>query len=221
MKEIINVHIADDHKIIIEGLIAVLNTDKNIEVKGYSLTGKQVIDWFYKRKNTAHVLILDLTMPEIEGIDVLRYFYKKGGKQKIIVLSSYDEVKIVEEVLKYGGYGYISKDCAGEHILPAIKAVYRGEQYFSSNIKSALLKNYSDANHKIDKEIGLEKIESLTDSEIKILRFITEELSTNDIAKEMNISAHTVETHRKKLKTKLNVKTSIGLAVYAVKYKLV
>ena len=70
MKEKIHVHVADDHKILIEGIIAVINTDKDIKIKGYSLTGQEVIDWFSKKRNTADVLILDISMPIIDGFQV-------------------------------------------------------------------------------------------------------------------------------------------------------
>ena len=76
MKEKIYVHVADDHKIVIDGIIAVLNTDKDIEIRDFSLTGKQVTDWFDNEENKADVLILDITMPILDGIGVLKYFKK-------------------------------------------------------------------------------------------------------------------------------------------------
>ncbi|WP_299012631.1 response regulator transcription factor [uncultured Polaribacter sp.] len=221
MKKKIYVHIADDHKILIDGLIAVLDTDDDIEVKGCSFTGQEVIDWFLVRNNTADILILDITMPVIDGIDVLKHFYRKGIKQKVIVLSSFDELKFVQEVLRLGGNGYISKNEAGEHILDAIKAVYNNEQYFSDSIRTELLRAYSNLDKALDTEPELEKLVSLTDTEIKVIKFISEELSTVQIAKLMNVSAHTIETHRKKLKKKLNVKSTVGLAMFAVKYGIV
>jgi DNA-binding NarL/FixJ family response regulator len=77
MKEKIQVHIADDHEILIEGIIAVIKTDEGIAVNGYSLTGKQVIDWFDNENNKADVLILDITMPDLDGFEVLKHFKKK------------------------------------------------------------------------------------------------------------------------------------------------
>ena len=123
MKKKIQVHVADDHKILIEGLMAIIETDDNIEVIGFSLTGQEVIDWFNVKKNKADVLVLDITMPVLDGIEVLRQFKKLKITQNIIILSSYDDIKIVEEILKLGCSGYITKNNAGEHILDAIKAV--------------------------------------------------------------------------------------------------
>ncbi|MFT6960006.1 MAG: two-component system invasion response regulator UvrY [Polaribacter sp.] len=221
MRKKIQVHVADDHKIIIEGIIAVLNTDEDIEIRGFSLNGQNVIDWFKKKENTADVLILDITMTVLDGFEVLKYFQDKKSDLKVIVLSSYDDVKIVQEVLKLGARGYISKNNAGEHIVKAIKTVVNGEQYFSNDIQSELLKvalGQKTRNGETPKDY---LFESLTEREKNVLILVTRELSTIEIANRMNISPHTVESYRKKLLSKLNLKNSVGLAMYAVKNKLV
>jgi two-component system invasion response regulator UvrY len=221
MKKKIQVHVADDHKILIEGIIAVLNTDEDIEISGFSLNGQEVIDWFKIKENTADVLILDITMTVLDGFEVLKHFQDKKLNQKVIVLSSYDDVKIVQEVLKLGASGYISKNNAGEHILNAIKAVVNGEQYFSNDIQNELLKVVSGQKTRKGEMPEDYLYESLTEREKNVLKLVTKELSTIEIADKMNISTHTVESYRKKLLKKLNLKNSVGLAVYAIKNKLV
>ena len=116
-------------------------TDDDIEIEGYSLTGKEVIDW--AEKHRADILILDINMPHYDGIEVLKFFKLKKINLKVIILSSYDDVKLVEEMLSLGASGFLSKDSAGEHIINAIKAVHEGEQYFSDAIKNNLLKLYT------------------------------------------------------------------------------
>ncbi|MEN8776774.1 MAG: response regulator transcription factor [Polaribacter sp.] len=221
MKQKIYVHVADDHKILIEGIIAVINTNKNIEISGYSLTGQKVIDWFSNNENKADVLILDITMPVLDGFDVLKHFQKKRIKPNIIILSSYDDAKIVQEVMDLGASGYISKNNAGEHIVKAILAVANGDKYFSDDIKqimmTALLGNKGTSGNLPEKFL----FDSLTTTEKQVMSLVAKELSTGEIAKKMKISHHTVESHRKQLLKKLDVKNSIGLAMYAVKYKLV
>jgi two-component system invasion response regulator UvrY len=221
MRKKIYVHVADDHKILIEGITAIINTDDDIEIKGFSLNGYEVIDWFKKKENKADVLILDITMKGLDGFGVLKYFQSKKINQKVIVLSSYDDVKIVQEALKLGAIGYISKNNAGEHILDAIKAVASGEQYFSNDVQKELLKVVSGQKTKKGETPKDFLIESLTEREKKVLTLVTRELSTIEIADKMNISPHTVESYRKKLLKKLNVKNSVGLAMYAIKNKLV
>jgi two-component system invasion response regulator UvrY len=221
MRKKIYVHVADDHKILIEGITAIINTDDDIEIKGFSLNGHEVVDWFKKKENKADVLILDITMKGLDGFGVLKYFQSKKINQKVIVLSSYDDVKIVQEALKLGAIGYISKNNAGEHILDAIKAVASGEQYFSNDVQKELLKVVSGQKTKKGETPKDFLIESLTEREKKVLTLVTRELSTIEIADKMNISPHTVESYRKKLLKKLNVKNSVGLAMYAIKNKLV
>ncbi|OAD45759.1 response regulator [Polaribacter atrinae] len=221
MKEKIYVHVADDHKILIEGIIAVINTDKEIEIKGYSLTGQEVIDWFDQKENSADVLILDITMPVLDGFEVLKHFRKRKIDQKVIILSSYDDLKIVQEVLSLGCNGYISKNNAGEHIVNAIKAVANGEQYFSSDIQKILLQSLSG--QKVPKGEMPDKylLESLTERELDVLKLITKEYSTLEMADLMHLSRNTIETYRKSLLKKLNVKNAVGLAMYAVKNNIV
>ncbi|WP_218598266.1 response regulator transcription factor [Polaribacter sp. NJDZ03] len=221
MKEKIYVHVADDHKILIEGIIAVINTDKEIEIKGYSLTGQEVIDWFDDKENSADVLILDITMPILDGFEVLKHFRKRKIDQKVIVLSSYDDLKIVQEVLSLGCNGYISKNNAGEHIVNAIKAVANGEQYFSDDIQKMLLKSLSG--QMVPKGDMPDKylLESLTERELDVLKLITKEYSTIEMADLMHLSRNTIETYRKSLLKKLKVKNAVGLAMYAVKNNIV
>ncbi|MEE9407116.1 MAG: response regulator transcription factor [Polaribacter sp.] len=221
MKEKIYVHVADDHKILIEGIIAVINTDKEIEIKGYSLTGQEVIDWFSTKGNAADVLILDITMPVLDGFEVLKYFKKKRINQKVIVLSSYDDVKIVQEVLNLGCKGYISKNSAGEHIVNAIKAVARGEQYFSNDIQNSLLQTLSGQIVSQGELPDKFLFDSLTEREVDVLKLVTKEYSTSEMADFLNLSVNTVETYRKNLLRKLNVKNAVGLAMYAVKNNIV
>ncbi|QVY65088.1 response regulator transcription factor [Polaribacter sp. Q13] len=221
MKEKIYVHVADDHKILIEGIIAVIKTDKEIEIKGYSLTGQEVIDWFSQKENTADVLVLDITMPVLDGFEVLKYFREKRVDQKVIILSSYDDLKIVQEVLNLGCMGYISKNNAGEHIINAIKAVAKGEQYFSNDIQKILLQSLSGQMVPKGEVPGKFLLDSLTERELDVLKLITQEHSTIEMADIMHLSKNTIETYRKSLLKKLNVKNAVGLAMYAVKNNIV
>ena len=219
MKNKIRVHIADDHKILIEGIIAVINTEKSIEVEGYSLTGKQVIEWI--ESNSADILILDINIPEYDGIEVLKFFKQKKITQKVIILSSYDDVKLVQEMINLGANGFLSKNSAGLHIIEAINAVYHGDQYFSDAIKNNLIKLYTGENITTGKRPESTILNSLTPRELEVLKLITNEHSSLEIAGILNISQSTVDTYRKSLLKKTNVKNSIGLAMYAVKNNII
>ncbi len=215
----VNIHIADDHKIMIDGIKAVLKTDPSINVVGESLDGIQVIDWY--KTNSSDVLILDINMPKLDGLDVLRVLKDDPSKPKIIVLSSYDDIKLIKEVLKMGASGFLAKNCAGENIIEAIKSVHLGEQYFSEGVKKRILSDFSGVSS------GLQTVpegffhNDLTRREIDVLKLITKEKSSKSIAEALSISINTVETHRKNLIKKLHVKNVVGLVLYAIKNHIV
>jgi two-component system, NarL family, invasion response regulator UvrY len=217
-KEIIKVHIADDHQILIDGIEAVLKSEKNIEVSGHSLNGQDVIEWL--EENDADVLVLDINMPKLDGLEVLNHLHKNGIKQPTIVLSSYDDVKLVKEVLKIGADGFLAKKCAGENIVEAINSVYNGDQYFSKEVQKDLVA--AAVGRTIKKKHHQDGVftSSLTDRELQVLRLISVELSTKQIAERLNISTSTVDTYRKNLLFKTKAKNSVGLAMYAVRNKL-
>ena len=219
MKEKIQVHIADDHKILIEGIIAVINTESDIEIEGYSLNGKEVIDW--AENHSADILILDINMPIYDGIEVLKLFKIKKINLKVIILSSYDDVKLVQEMINLGASGFLSKDSAGQHIVEAIRTVHAGEQYFSDTIKNNLLKLFTGKNVKLGQRPQSTIANSLTDRETEVLKLISQEYSSPEIAQILNISQSTVDTYRKSLLRKTNVKNAVGLAMYAVKNKII
>ena len=219
MKEKIQVHIADDHKILIEGIVAVINTESDIEIEGFSLTGKEVIDW--AEDHYADILILDINMPIYDGIEVLKFFKIKKINLKVIILSSYDDVKLVQEMINLGASGFLSKDSAGQHIVEAIRTVHAGEQYFSDTVKNNLLKLYTGKNVKLGQRPQSTIVNSLTDRETEVLKLISQEYSSPEIAQILNISQSTVDTYRKSLLKKTNVKNAVGLAMYAVKNKII
>lgn len=216
MSEKIKIHLADDHQVLIDGMLSVLNTNKNFEVVGYSLDGQNVIEKVCENK--ADILVMDINMPFKDGIEVLKDFSVNGYCCKVIILSSYDDLKLIKEVLKLGASGYLSKQCAGESIVEAIIAVSKGENYYSENIREKMFSSFTK--NPIESNI-FETISTLTDREIEILKLISMEFSGKEISKELFISANTVETHRKNLIKKLNVKNTIGLVKYAIKNKLI
>ncbi|MBU7570358.1 MAG: response regulator transcription factor, partial [Flavobacterium sp.] len=193
-------------------------TNPKFEVAGYSLNGENLVEDVEKSK--ADVLVMDINMPIKDGIEVLREFATKGFSCKVIILSSYDDVKIIKEVLKLGANGYLSKQSAGENIIEAINVVANGEEYFSQSIRDRIFESFS----KIPQQSYINEampLSSITERELEVLKLITMEYSGTQIGEELNISTNTVETHRKNLIKKLNVKTTIGLVKYALKHNLI
>jgi len=215
----ITVHIADDHQILIDGVIAVLGLEKDIEVVGYSLNGNQVLDWFHE--HSADVLILDINMPKVDGIEVLRQFQTYDDVPQVIILSSYDDIKLIKEVLSMGAKGFVPKKSAGEHIVKAIRNVYQGQQYFSEEVKEKMMKTLmGKPMHDKESQEGM-LINSLTRREYQILKLIAQQYTTKEIASALHVSDSTVETHRKNLIKKVNAKNSVGLAIFAMKNEII
>lgn len=218
MDQKIKIHLADDHQVLIDGMLSMLKTNKQIEITGFSLNGENLVDEIYSNK--ADILVMDINMPIKDGIEVLKEFSIKGFCCKVIILSSYDDVKLIKEVLKLGASGYLSKQSAGENIIEAIYAVANGEEYFSKSIRDRIFDSFSKtlAPSYISEAMP---ISSITERELEILRLISMEYSGTQISDELHISPNTVETHRKNLIRKLNVKSTIGLVKYALKHKLI
>ena len=160
-------------------------------------------------------------MPFLDGFEVLQHFNKKGIRQNVIILSSYDDIKIVQEMLSLGCKGYISKKNAGDHVIDAIKAVANGDQYFSSDIQTVLLKSFAGQQVPVGDAPNKFIIETLTDRELDVLKLITQQFNSPEIADALSLGISTVETHRKNLLRKLKVKNSVGLAMYAVRNNIV
>ena len=211
--------------------ILVVDDDNRIRdlVKQY-LSGKKYLvstakDAFDAKKKLDiikfDILILDINMPEYDGIEVLKFFKIKKINLKVIILSSYDDVKLVQEMINLGANGFLSKDSAGQHIVEAIRTVHEGEQYFSDTIKNNLLKLYTGKNVRPGQRPQSTIANSLTDRETEVLKLISQEYSSPEIAQILNISQSTVDTYRKSLLKKTNVKNAVGLAMYAVKNKII
>lgn len=214
----IRIHLADDHQILIDGISSLLQTIPDFEVVGFSLNGSTLFDEV--SQNKTDILMLDINMPQKDGIAVIKEFAEKGFPCKVIILSSYDDLKLIKEIMKLGASGYLTKQCAGENIVEAIEAVYRGEEYFCESVREKIFNNVTKHNLKLNK-IDSDLNSILTGREIEIITLISLEYSGKEISEQLYISINTVETHRKNIMKKLDLKNSIGLVKYAIKNNLV
>jgi len=214
----INIYLADDHQLLIDGMQAVLRTQPHYQIAGFSLNGENLIEKAISQNTD--ILVMDINMPVKDGLEVLRELSGKQLPFRIIVLSSYDDLKLVREVMKLGASGYMTKQCAGENIVEAIQVVFDGEEYFCKTISDKIFSTFARNNPKVN--TGSTSFQTnLTGRELDIIRLISLEYSGKEIGEELFISQHTVETHRKNLMKKLEVKSSVGLVKYAIKHNLV
>lgn len=209
----IKVYLIDDHKIVIDGLTAVLKLEEDIEIIGSSLSGVGVYDQLIENK--IDVVIMDINMPVVDGIQLLKEFQQKGRPCEIVVLSTHEDIKMIKEVLKLGAKSYLTKSNAGEKITEAVRKVYNGKKFFSEDVKDKMLVSFTN------NEIERENKKSITKRELEILELVVKEYTTKEIGEKLFISNNTVDTHRKNIMRKLEVKNTVGLVKYAIKHELV
>jgi DNA-binding NarL/FixJ family response regulator len=205
--------IVDDHQILIDGIEAMLQDVDNFEVVGKLLDGKIALS--YLMHNQVDILLTDLYMPKMTGIELTQKVKKDFPEVKVLALSVSYDVSIVHDLMDAGISGFILKTIGRSELIEAINEVSRGNVYFSREVSNEILRSLANRN---DSE---EETYRLTDREIEILKLIAQEFSNADIAKQLYISERTVETHRKNIYRKTNTKTIVGLIKYAVERKLI
>lgn len=216
---IIKVVIADDHQIFVDGISALLNEIPNIIVTATANNGKQVLDILKKTK--VDIVILDINMPDMDGLETAKVIHEKYPGIKVLVLTMYVEKEIVIKLIKTGVMGYVLKNTGKQELEEAIASVMNGKKYYSSDVAFTMLDAKLSAEHIDDYKKTLPDTGSLTKREIEILKLIALEQTTPEISKALFISAYTVETHRKNLIKKLGVKNLAGLVRYAFQAGLV
>ncbi len=204
--------IADDHPIIINGIITVLEKQNEIKLVCQVNNGEELLDYLSKKK--ADVVLLDINMPIVNGIEACKVINEKYIDTKVIAFSQYDEKRFVKRMMKSGASGYILKNSSAAEIVSAIKNVHAGLIHLSKD-----LPNIFDSNSKKQKINSL--FPDLSSREIDVLRLVLNEMNTKEIADKLFISPHTVETHRANLLLKAGVKNSAGLVKWAIENEFV
>lgn len=219
MSEKIRIYLADDHQLLLDGLIAVLKTNNSFEVVGHSLSGENLVD-DVTAKNI-DILIMDINMPGKDGIEVLKEFGKKGFPCSVIVFSSFDDITIIKEVLQLGAKGYLTKHSVGENIIEAVNSVYNGIEYYSNSIREKIFLSFTGKEIPSTIPNKAASLDTITEREMDILKLISMEYSGKEIGEALFISTNTVETHRKNLMKKLDIKSTVGLVKFALKHNLI
>ena len=199
--------IIDDHKIFGEGFCSLLENN-NYRVKRVFQSPKKALN--YLKDNLIDIVFCDINMPEINGIDLIKKIKKTNSECKVIMISMYTEKNVIKKALENNADGYLTKNCSIEDIKTAISNSYSFEKKF---ISKTLKNNCSNDSFSLKFK--------LTKREKEIISHILRERSNSDIGVILQISKRTVETHRKNIMLKLDVKNSIGIAVKALKYELV
>ncbi|MBT1709445.1 response regulator transcription factor [Fulvivirgaceae bacterium PWU5] len=198
--------IADDHSMVRDGVKNLIRQNKEYTVIGEASNGRQAIEQF--ETLAPDLLILDISMPDLNGMEVAREVLNKNPLASIIILSMYDDEEYVSRCLEIGVKGYVVKNESGSELEYAIKSVLQGKNYFSRQAQDVIFKKYS---HAVTKKKQREELIRLTPREVEIIRLIAEGLTSQQMADKLFISPRTVETHRANLMKKVGVKNAIEL----------
>ena len=215
--EEIRIIIVDDHQLIVNGLKAMLDPIEGFNIIGEANDGFEAVSMAVELK--PDVIIMDISMPLLSGIEATKRILKKNPEIKIIALTQHEDSEYVLQMMNAGGYGYLLKNSRKEEFVEAIFSISEGKKYFSKNISNLLLNSLLQS-----KRINIEETEtniSLTKREKEIIKKIAEEMSNQQIADDLNISLRTVETHRRNIMQKLNVKSAVSLVRYAIQNQLI
>ncbi len=207
----IKIILADDHKVLREGLRTLLEKEQDLQIVAEAGDGRTTVKLVHKL--SPHLVIMDNIMPDLNGIEATRQILRKNPHVKVIALSMHSNRRFVIEMLKAGASGYMLKDCAFEELITAIRSVLKGELYLSPKIASAVLKDYV---HKLPKDKSSVFL-TLTNREREVLQLIAEGETTKEIAHHLCVSVKTIETHRQQIMNKLEIHTIAGLTKCAIR----
>jgi two-component system response regulator NreC len=208
--------VADDHGIVRKGLRFLLDRQPGMEVVGEASEGREAVR--LSQELTPNVVIMDVAMPQLNGIDAAAQILKSNPHTSIIMLSMYADESYLVRALSVGAKGYLLKDSAEMDIVRAVQVVAQGRPFFSPQIAQSLLEDYVRSLQ----ERGLQdSYELLTDREREILQLIAEGKSNKEIATLLDLSTYTVETHRTNLMHKLNLHNTAEIVLYAVRKKII
>ncbi len=211
--EAIKVMIADDHSLIREGLRQLLEFDGSIQVVGEAANGVECLDNLVKYN--PEVLLLDINMPEMNGIDVLKKMKEDRSLVKVLILTVHNELEYLMNAVDIGVEGYIMKDSDSSELKKAIKAVRDGENYIQPSLIPAL------NNRLLNRDLDKDKVASLTNREMEVLVQVANGMFNKEIAMNLNISERTVKNHISNIFKKIDVSDRTQAAVFAIKNNII
>ena len=206
-----NIYIVDDHQIVVDGIFSYLLDNEEFELSGSASSAADLFKLLQKKQ--PDILIIDMKLPGLQGPQIAKIVSNKYPKIKKIFLSSNTDKKSLNEAIESGGQGYLSKDVTEEEFLFALKKINAGENYYSSGIQQTLFNSFTN---NTNKKATISHI-PLSEREIDVTKLLVEGLSYKEIADRLSISKRTVETHKKNILEKLELKSTVDLVKYAIR----
>jgi DNA-binding NarL/FixJ family response regulator len=211
----IRVAVVDDHHLVRAGIAALLKNEHDIEVVLEAADGAEAIERIMELN--PDVVLMDISMPTMGGIDATARLRSAGSRAKVLVLTQYDHEEYIKRVMQAGASGYILKSAIADELLRGIRAVERGEQFFTPAVSRVMVDSYI----KNATGNGTPRSGQLTNREREILQMIAEGNTNQQIAQKLFISVRTVEFHRANLTEKIGVRDTAGLVKYAIQRRIV
>ncbi len=206
------VFIVDDHELMRQGLKSVLEGNNRMKVAGEAGSFKEFSSSF--RKGMADVIVLDISLPDRNGLEVLKYIRDNHPSVAVLILSMHPEERFAVRAMKGGALGYLNKQTAGKELVKAIEKVKRGEIYVSAEVTGALVRELGGDPKKRPHEL-------LNDREFEVFQLIAGGKTAREIGKDINLSIHTVTTYRARILKKMNAKTTADLVRYAMENRII
>ena len=210
--------LADDQDILTEGLKLILGAEEDIEIVGTANNGKKAYELCRVRKRD--VVLMDIQMPEVNGVEATEMIKKEFPNIKIIVLTTFNDDEYIYDALKNGASGYLLKDTSPVEILKAVRTVYNGGALIQSEVAVKVIDKFSQLAKKTEDKHIDSKAELLTDREIEICRLIAEGKNNKEISGELFLSQGTVKNHITKILIKLDLRDRTQLAIFTIKNEL-
>jgi DNA-binding NarL/FixJ family response regulator len=212
----INILIADDHTMFVDGIESILKGEPDFAVVGRCYDGPSVIEYVNKQK--IDIVLLDVNLPGMSGIEVCKELHQQHPETKVLAISMFNEESFVSEILNNGAKGYILKNTGREELLVAIRTVGKGDSYFSNEVTETIMKGLMNQRKASSGSTAF--FPKLSRREKEVLKLIAQEFTTQEIADNLYISLKTVESHRSSLLSKLNARNSVGLVRIALENNL-
>lgn len=207
--------VVDDHQVLIDGIMALLEKAEGIRIMHQALNGKGALELLEKHHLEIDLILLDINMPDMNGFEVCQEIKKRFPNKKVLSLTMHSEAGFITKMVKAGADGYVLKNAGKDELVTAIQSIQQGEKYFSKAVTNSLLEGMQ-----AKKPSRSQYIPKITRREKEILRLIIDECSTDEIAAKLFISDTTVISHRKSLLRKLNVKNTAGLVRVTYEFNL-
>jgi len=217
-KTTLSVLIVDDHTIVRQGLRKLLEAEGDIEIVGEAADGREAVT--KAAEFLPSIVLLDISMPGLNGLEAVRQILKRSPKTRVMVLSMHKNEAYVLQALRNGASGYVLKESASEEIVTALRALGRGESYLSPSISRVVIDDYLRINSG-GEQAGRTLYESLTAREREIFQLLAEGLKNHEVAERLHVSVKTVETHRAHVMEKLGLNNIAELVKYAIEIGIV